>query len=30
MSARIYGLEDAALSDILPGLEIPLKAAFTE
>jgi hypothetical protein len=30
MSTRIYGREDTALPDILPGLEIPLKAVFAE
>jgi Uma2 family endonuclease len=29
-STRIYGLDDAAVSDILPGLEIPLQAVFAE
>jgi Uma2 family endonuclease len=27
---RIYGIDDTALSDVLPGLEIPLQAVFAE
>jgi Uma2 family endonuclease len=30
ISARIYGIDDAAASDILPGLEISLKQIFAE
>jgi Uma2 family endonuclease len=30
MDTLVYGENDTALSDILPGLEIPLKAVFTE
>jgi Uma2 family endonuclease len=30
MSTRIYGGDDTAVSDILPGLEIPLGAVFAE
>jgi Uma2 family endonuclease len=29
-STRVYGLNDAAVSDVLPGLEIPLQAVFAE
>jgi Uma2 family endonuclease len=30
MSTLIYGINDSAASDILPGLEIPLKTVFAE
>jgi Uma2 family endonuclease len=29
-STRIYGINDAAVSDVLPGFEIPLQAVFAE